>query len=135
MGTSGLGGVHSSHPPPLMIPAASFEHPSISYIDLDLPKTTSPTSKQNPSGKVSDGSNVISKNFSDIHDGRPPKTGSISESIQIPSNSLEESKTIYKEVDFAKTIALNRTKRDIESEREQAISDHSSNSSHMFSPL
>ena len=38
-------------------------------------------------------------------------------------------------MDFAKTIALNRTKRDIESEREQAISDHSSNSSHMFSPL
>ena len=40
------------------------------------------------------------------------------------SNSSTESKTIYKTVDFAKTEALNRTKRDIESERGQAISDH-----------
>jgi hypothetical protein len=47
--TSGLGSVHSTHPPHLMIPAASFEHPSISYIDLDLPRTTSPTTKNNSS--------------------------------------------------------------------------------------
>ena len=69
--TSGLGGVHSSKPPPLMIPAASFEHPSISYIDLDLPKTTSPTSKQTPIGKISEGSHVMSNHyFSDKQDGR-----------------------------------------------------------------
>ena len=61
--------------------------------------------------------------------------GNGSESLQIPSNSLEESKTIYKEVDFAKTKALNSIKRDIESEREQAITDLTNNSSHMFSPL
>jgi hypothetical protein len=55
---------------------------------------------------------------------------SVPEATQVCTNSSEESKTIYKTVDFAKTIALNKTKRDIESEREQAISDHSNH----FSP-
>ena len=67
--TSGLGGVHSSHPPPLMIPATQFEHPSISYIDLDLPKL-SPTTKHNPSGKISDGPSAINNPPSNTIDGR-----------------------------------------------------------------
>ena len=66
---------------------------------------------------------------------RPKKQGPTTDFIPAPSSSMEESKTIYKEVDFAKTIALNKTKRDIESEREQAISDQSNNSSQVFSPL
>ena len=66
--TSGLGGVHSN-PPPLMIPATQFEHPSISYIDLDLPKL-SPTTKHNPSGKISDGPSAINNPPSNINDGR-----------------------------------------------------------------
>ena len=61
---------------------------------------------------------------------RRQNTGSVTEPTQVCSNNSDESKTIYKTVDFAKTNALNRTKRDIESEREQAISDHS----HQFSP-
>ena len=79
--------------------------------------------------------NSIRKLFQEIYFYRPKIPGNGSESLRIPTTSSEESKTIYKEVDFAKTIALNKTKRDIESEREQAITDHSSNSSHMFSPL
>ena len=55
--------------------------------------------------------------------------------VPICSNSSEESKTIYKTVDFAKTNALNRTKRDIESEREQAISEHTINTTNIFSNL
>ena len=66
---------------------------------------------------------------------RPKKQGPTTDFIPAPSSSMEERKTIYKEVDFAKTIALNKTKRDIESEREQAISDQSNNSSQVFSPL
>ena len=67
--TSGLGGVHSANPPPLMIPATQFEHPSISYIDLDLPKL-SPTSKHNPSGKIFDGPSAMNNPPSNINDGR-----------------------------------------------------------------
>ena len=55
--------------------------------------------------------------------------------VPLCSNSSEESKTIYKTVDFAKTNALNRTKRDIESEREQAISEHTINTTNIFSNL
>ena len=55
--------------------------------------------------------------------------------VPICSNSSEESKTIYKTVDFAKTNALNRTKRDIESEREQAISEHTIIPTNIFSNL
>ena len=62
--TAGLGGVHSSKPPPLMIPAASFEHPSIAYIDLDLPKTTSPTSKSSESKPPHDTGKVATHNQS-----------------------------------------------------------------------
>ena len=67
--TSGLGGVHSAHPPPLMIPATQFEHPSISYIDLDLPRL-SPTTKHNPNGSVFDGPSTISNSTSESNDGR-----------------------------------------------------------------
>ena len=56
--------------------------------------------------------------------------GNVPEVTQVCANNSAESKTIYKTVDFAKTIALNRTKRDIESEREQAITEHSN----QFSP-
>ena len=56
---------------------------------------------------------------------RRQKQGNVPDATQVCTNTSAESKTIYKTVDFAKTIALNRTKRDIESEREQAISDHS----------
>jgi len=123
--TSGLGSVHSTHPPHLMIPAASFEHPSISYIDLDLPKTTSPTTKNNSINRPNfETLKVQEKSTSEKHEASMrQKTGNAPDSTQVCSNSSVESKTIYKTVDFAKTIALNRTKRDIESEREQAISD------------
>ena len=61
--------------------------------------------------------------------------GNAQEVAPVCSESSNESKTIYKTVDFAKTIALKETKRDIESEREQAISDHSTNHTNMFSTL
>ena len=66
--TSGLGSVHSTHPPHLMIPAASFEHPSISYIDLDLPRTTSPTTKNNSSNFET--LKEIEKSTAEKQDGR-----------------------------------------------------------------
>ena len=69
-------------------------------------------------------------NFHRLH-----KNGTGSDKAQVCSSTAEDSRTIYKTVDFAKTIALNRTKRDIESEREQAISEHTSNPNNMFSPL
>ena len=68
--TSGLGSVHSTHPPHLMIPAASFEHPSISYIDLDLPRTTSPTTKNNSINGQNFETKVTEKSTSDKHDDR-----------------------------------------------------------------
>lgn len=64
----------------LMIPADSFEHPSLSYIDLDL-------------GRLGGGETKP-----------PPK-------------KRPEKETIYKEVDFEKTEAFNRTKQVVESER------------------
>ena len=67
--TSGLGGVHSTHPP-LMIPAESFEHPSISYIDLDLPKTASPTTKNLPNGLDQDAQKFFRNPVADIPDAR-----------------------------------------------------------------
>ena len=39
------GGLGGGVPPPLMIPAASFEHPSISYIDLDIRPSDTPDSR------------------------------------------------------------------------------------------
>ena len=66
---------------PLMIPAGSFEHPSLSYIDLAFPKEE---------GKKSE------------------------EPVKIVGN---QSTTSYITVDFLKTEAFNRTKREIESER------------------
>jgi hypothetical protein len=49
---------------------------------------------------------------------------SAKDGLGVCSNTSNESKTIYKTVDFIKTNALNRIKRDIESERGHAISDH-----------
>ena len=68
--TTGLGGVHSSKPPPLMIPAASFEHPSIAYIDLDLPITTSPTTKSNAIGSDFETPKIFDNPPIDKHDNR-----------------------------------------------------------------
>ena len=67
----------------LMIPADSFEHPSLSYIDLDLKRLGGGDAKP------------------------PPKKN-------------PEKETIYKEVDFEKTEAFNRTKQVVESERAKA---------------
>ena len=68
--TTGLGGVHSSKPPPLMIPATSFEHPSIAYIDLDLPLTTSPTTKSNAVNSDFATLNVLDNSRMDKHENR-----------------------------------------------------------------
>lgn len=93
---SAIGGTHPRH---LMIPAESFEHPSISYIDLDLPP-------ENADGGVvgaGPGQGVVS-----CHPKGP---------LPLKINGTQ-STTIYRTVDFVKTNAFNRTKQKIESERE-----------------
>ena len=68
--TGGLGCVHSTYHPPLLMPASSFEHASICYIDLDLPKTTSPTTKSNTNGSDFEAPHASENHISDKHDTR-----------------------------------------------------------------
>ena len=122
--TSGLGGLSSTLHPPLMIPAESFDNPSISYIDLDLPKTSS-TNKVNSSASSEETLNDI-KTLTNFEKGhvRAQRSLSAKDGMGACSNNSSENKTIYKTVDFIKTNALNRIKRDIESERGHSISDN-----------
>ena len=82
-----------------MIPAKSYEQPSLAYIDLDLPK-------------VDD--DVFTP---------PSRTATINKKSSNPNFSTEKNETIYKEVDFEKTKAWNLTRKDREGERIQTI-DH-----------
>ena len=122
--TSGLGGLSSTLHPPLMIPAESFDNPSISYIDLDLPKTSS-SNKVNSSASSEETLNDI-KTLTNFEKGhvRAQRSLSAKDGVGGCSNNSTENKTIYKTVDFIKTNALNRIKRDIESERGHSISDN-----------
>jgi len=83
----------------IMIPAKSYEQPSLAYIDLDLPK-------------VDD--DVFTP---------PSRTATIIKKSSNPNFSTEKNETIYKEVDFEKTKAWNLTRKDREGERIQTI-DH-----------
>jgi len=83
----------------IMIPAKSYEQPSLAYIDLDLPK-------------VDD--DVFTP---------PSRTATINKKSSNPNFSTEKNETIYKEVDFEKTKAWNLTRKDREGERIQTI-DH-----------
>ena len=72
----------------IMIPAKSYEQPSLAYIDLDLPK-------------VDD--DVFTP---------PSRTATINKKSSNPNFSTEKNETIYKEVDFEKTKAWNLTRKD-----------------------
>ena len=81
----------------IMIPAKSYEQPSLAYIDLDLPK-------------VDD--DVFTP---------PSRTATINKKSSNPNFSTEKNETIYKEVDFEKTKAWNLTRKDREGELIQTI--------------
>jgi len=78
--------------PPLMIPADAFEHHHVSYVDLDLPRN-----------EPSDVNAVGSRSH-------------LSQSSGLESDADPDS--IYKTIDVEKTDAFNKTKRDIESQRQ-----------------
>lgn len=78
-----------------MIPADVYEHSSIAYIDLDLPKGSSLTSTPN---------DVTAKRLKDPFS--PDSVDSCLES----SNSG----TAYKRIDFTKTNALSETRNKVE---------------------
>lgn len=77
----------------IMIPAKNYDKATLAYIDLDLPKTED---------------DVFS----------PP--GLQASSKFRPQKPSEVASTIYKTVDFEKTEAFNRTKREIETERQKS---------------
>ena len=80
-----------------MIPAKEYEHPSLAYIDLDLPKDD------------------------DVFN---PPTGSSSRAAAIKAQQ-DESSTIYKTVDFEMTKAFNQIRKDVEEEKRQVVTrDH-----------
>jgi len=84
----------------IMIPAKSYEQPSLAYIDLDLPK-------------------IEDEVFTP-----PSRTTTINKKPSLNQNfATEKNETIYKEVDFEKTKAWNLTRKDREGERIQTI-DH-----------
>ena len=78
-----------------MIPANSFDQP-IAYIDLDLPR----------SKDEDDHDSVFSNTPSSSGFGGPSSTKKRSPRMQ------KTSETIYDKVDFTKTEAFNRTKRE-----------------------
>ena len=81
----------------LMIPAKEYEHPSLAYIDLDLPKDD------------------------DVFN---PPTGSSSRAAAIKAQQ-DESSTIYKTVDFEMTKAFNQIRKDVKEEKRQVVTrDH-----------
>jgi hypothetical protein len=88
--SSSMGGKN----PPLMIPADAFEHHHVSYVDLDLPRKE-------------DNDHLV--NVSRFHN--PQVSG--------PSSDTDPD-TIYKTIDVEKTDAFNKTKRDIESQRQKS---------------
>ena len=74
-------------PSMIMIPAKSYEQPSLAYIDLDLPK--------------------------DDEVFTPPSRSTAA----LKKAREEESSTIYKTVDFEMTKAFNQTRKDVEEKR------------------
>ena len=82
-------------PPIIMIPAKNYEHPSLAYIDLDLPKDND-----------------------DVFAAANP-TGAPSRQATLKTQRNESSNIIYKEVDFEKTKAFNQTRKDAEEQRLQ----------------
>jgi len=73
----------------IMIPAKNYEHPSLAYIDLDLPKDDE----------------VFTP---------PSRTATMNKKT---SQNFAESETIYKTVDFERTKAFNQTRKDREETR------------------
>ena len=75
-------------PSMIMIPAKSYEQPSLAYIDLDLPKDDE----------------VFS----------PPSRSTMA---ALKKARDEESSTIYRPIDFEQTKAFNQTRKDVEEKR------------------
>ena len=82
---------------PTMIPADVYQHSSIAYIDLDLPRGGSLTSTPND----------VTANQR-LNDPFSP------DSVDSCLESSSAEKTLYKEIDFAKTKALSETRNKFE---------------------
>ena len=90
--------VESSGKFPTLIPAGQFEHPSLAYIDLDLP---------DPQGSVATSAGGAVRSRS-----RSQGTAAATSATAKPSSS--SSSSAYKSIDFVKTEAFNRTRHKVE---------------------
>ena len=82
-----------------MIPADNFEHPSIAYIDLDLPPSSDP--QEGSYGMMLDPFSPDSL----------PRRSRRKDSCD---GGRGDSGTAYKKIDFVKTEAFNRTRHNVE---------------------
>lgn len=95
--------VESSGKFPTLIPAGQFEHPSLAYIDLDLPKTAA----------ADRGTPLTQPRTRTV-----PRTATsaLAPGATLPtvSPSANSSSTAYKSIDFVRTEAFNRTRHKVE---------------------
>lgn len=94
---------------PVMIPADSFEHPSIAYIDLDLPGTSK---QQQQQPRTQGGADAV--------DGvRGGSSSSASGHHKSSVSSASSAATPYQKIDFVKTEAFRRMRHRVEEKYNQ----------------